>query len=405
MLVYWEVMKIKKIQNNGKKSITNREKSGIRQDIYNEKKRYDARRFFLTISKVDEAKEITREKLRDLLVEKEESLSHYMIGEELHVDRTKHYHIYLKYSRKRCFGHQHFDYLGKHPKIETCRSSIGSYMYISKEDRTPLSNFDYEAGILKGRTEEIAQYLSQIGKTYEELFVEDKKSIHAIATKWRGIKAWEQEYLEMRRMVEITKKKKGIRLIDDELMQEVLSSEERDLIASGEPLKAIIRHINQMIEHRWNKPFKMKNILIWSRKVGIGKTSLIHKIAEYCPIFSFPRDKWFHGYKSKKFWGILWNEMDLKGVDINMLKNFLEGTPIKLDVKGSSIAKDDNPEVFMTANESLEQMIREKYRFYIDEEKISVILDALRERIEEVCVDNYEDIFFFSKLIVSVSGE
>ena len=76
-------------------------------------KRPRGRRYFLTISKYEMGDEIGRtkrsedeqimgpisvkEKLKNLLVEKEDSLSHYMIGEESHVDGTKHYHIYLKY--------------------------------------------------------------------------------------------------------------------------------------------------------------------------------------------------------------------------------------------------------------------------------------------------------------------
>jgi hypothetical protein len=363
-------------------------------------KTLQARRFFLTIPKCN----IGKERIKDLLIENEEYLSHYMIGEESHVDGSKHYHLYLKYSKRKNFSFSRFDYLGKHGKLEIVRSPRGSYMYISKEDRSPLCNFDYEGGILSGKPEEIALYLAQTGKKYSDLFLEDKPSINLLATKWRSIKNWESEKQEERRLAEMQKDKKGIRLIDEDLMKEVLTEEEIGLIEKDEGLRKIIRHINQTVEYKWKKPFKMKSILIWSRKVGVGKTSLIHKISEYCPIYHFPRDKWFHGYKSNTFWGILWNEMDLKGADINMLKNFFEGTPIKLDIKGSSIAKDDNPEVFMTANESLEQMVKEKYGYYMNGEKVGVTLDALRERIDEVCVDGYENIFFLSKLIVGINN-
>jgi hypothetical protein len=98
------------------------------------------------------------------LLKTEESLSHYMIGRELHADETPYYHFYLKYSRTRELQFSHFDYLGKHGKLEVCRDPIKSYMYISKEDREPLSNFGYEAGILRGTTQEIAKYMSQTGK-------------------------------------------------------------------------------------------------------------------------------------------------------------------------------------------------------------------------------------------------
>jgi hypothetical protein len=362
-----------------------------------DRKTLQARRFFLTIPKC----ELGKDKLRDLLVSHEEFLSHYMIGEELHVDGTKHHHIYLKYSKKREFGFSHFDYLGKHGKLEVCRSPRKSYMYISKEDKAPLANFDYEGGILGGKPEEISQYLSQSGKTYNDLFLEDKPSIHALITKWRSLKAWEHEHTEEKRLAQMRIERRGIKLIDKELIEANLTKEEKEMIEKDSGLQKIIEHINQMIDYKWLRPFKMKNLLIWSKGVNKGKTSLIRKIGEKVPLYGFPVDQWFEGYKSSTFWGILWNEMNLIGMDIEMLKNFFEGTPVRLAIKGSKVEKHDNPQVFMTSNKSLEMMIKKRYGSLTEEALID--LEALRARIDEVNVDQYENIFFLSKLIVSIS--
>jgi hypothetical protein len=142
--------------------------------------------------------------------------------------------------------------------------------------------------------------------------------------------------------------------------------------------------------------------LIWSKKPGLGKTTLFLELSKYCPMFSFPRDKWFDGYKNETFWMILWNETTFAGAhfDIDDFKNFLEGIPTMLEVKGSKIEKKDNPQIFMTANKDLKKMVDSKYH-YEDEEDRQILLNALRERIDEVCVDDYENIFFLSKLIVS----
>jgi hypothetical protein len=358
------------------------------------------RRFFLTIPKC----ELGKDKLRDLLVSHEEFLSHYMIGEELHVDGTKHYHIYLKYSKQKDFGYSHFDYLGKHGKLEGCRSPRRSFMYISKEDKSPLANFDYEGGILSGTPEEIALYLTQTGKTYSDLFANDNSSIDLLATKWRSIKHWEKEKNEEKKLLEIYRKRIGIKYIDDKLMREKLAIKEYELVQNSNDLQLIIKHLNNVTEYKWKKPFKMKNLLIWSEEVDKGKTSLIRKIMEYCPMYGFPRDQWFHGYKSFAFWGILWNEMTLKGVDVEMLKNFLEGTPVALDVKGSKVEKEDNPQVFMTANNGLRWMVKDKCRNLADEHQEEIVLRALKARIDEVCVDDYEDIFFLQKLIVPIES-
>jgi hypothetical protein len=354
------------------------------------------RRYFLTIPRCD----IGKENIKELLIENEKFLSHYMIGEESHVDNTKHYHIYLKYSKQRDFGYSHFDYLGKHGQLEGCRSPRRSYMYISKEDKNPLSNFDYEAGILLGRPEEISMYLTQTGKKYSDLFKTDSLSIDLLATKWRTLKSWEKEKTEEKKLAQINKVKKGIKYIDNQLMKENLTLKEYKLIKNNDGLQLIVKHLNNVSKYKWDRPFKTKNLLIWSEKVDKGKTSLIRKLMEYCPMYGFPRDQWFHGYKSYTFWGMLWNEITLKGVDVEMLKNFLEGTAVSLDVKGSKVEKEDNPQVFMTANNDLKWMIKDKYRNLVNSHQEEIILNALRARIDEVCIDDYDDIFFLQKIII-----
>jgi hypothetical protein len=363
------------------------------------RKTLEARRFFLTIPKC----QIGKKKLEALLKDEEEFLSHYIIGEEKHVDGTKHHHIYLKYSKKRNFSYSHFDYLGKHGKLEVCRSPIGSYMYISKEDKAPLSNFDYEAGVLKGTTDQIALYLSQTGKKYEDLF--RGEGAYALATKWRALKVFEREMADQKKIQEMRETKRGIKLIDEDLIREKLTIEECRLVEENEELKVIIEHINNVIKYKWKRPFKTKNLLIYSDEPNTGKTSLIRKLGEHCPIFHFPRGEWFHGYKNQTFWGMLWNETDVKGWKMEDLKNMLEGTAVTLEVKGGHIDKDDNPEVFMTSNYTLYDMVEERYKY--DEKRLRVTLKTLRARIDEVNLNNFVqkgngNIFFLQKLIVPI---
>jgi hypothetical protein len=382
--------------------------------ISDDNKRTRGVRYFLTIPKYEmgsEASSETRangegpvsvkERLRDLLKEREEYLSQYMIGEESHIDGSKHYHIYLKYIKTREFGFNHFDYLGKHGKLEVCRSPLRSYMYISKEDKEPLSNFDYEAGILRGTTEEIAKYMSQTGKKYSDLLVSEGRT--ALVTKWRTLKSFEKEYEAERKLIDLMKKKKGIKLIDKELIEANLTKEEKEIIEKDSGLQKIIEHINNVVKYKWERPFKTKNLLLYSSKPNTGKTSLIRKLGEHCPIFHFPRGEWFHGYKNQTFWGMLWNEVNIKGWDIENLKNMLEGTAVTLEVKGGHIDKDDNPEVFMTSNYTLKEMVEERYKY--DEMRCERTLKTLEARIEEVNLDefvnNHGDIFFLQKLIVS----
>jgi hypothetical protein len=364
--------------------------------VKKQQKTLNFRKYFLTIPKCN----MSKEEIKILLVENEKFLSQYMIGQEKHVDGSNHYHIYLKYSRQKDYGYGHFDYLGQHGKLEGCRSPRRSFIYIAKEDKEPLANFDYEGGILSGKPEEIAMYLGQTGKRYDDLFKGNNNSVHLLATKWRSVKNWESEFEQRKKLVEINERKKGIRHIDKNLMKKQLTRKEYQMMIHDSGLQTIVDHVNNMMQYKWNRPFKTKSLLIWSNKPGVGKTSLIRKLMEYCPMYGFPRDQWFHGYKSNTFWGILWNEMTLTGVDVEMLKNFLEGTSVTLDIKGSKVEKEDNPEVFMTANFNLTDMIEDKYRNLLDSKRGEITLAALKERIHEVCVDNYENIFFLSKLII-----
>lgn len=375
-----------------------------KQDEQKKDYRPRGRRYFLTISKVIDENLMNKEKIKDLLVKMEDSLSHYMIGRELHVDGTPHYHIYLKYSRTRELKFSHFDYLGKHGKLEVCRSPIGSYMYISKEDIEPIANFDYEAAVLRGTTEEIATYISQTGKKYSDLL--RSKGKNALVTKWRTLKSFEKELEAEEKLYSTIQKKKGIKLITESLMREVLTEEEMRLIQENEELRTIISHINHVVEYKWQRPFKTSNLLIYSSEPNTGKTSLIRKIAEYCPIHNFPRGDWFHGYRNETFWGMLWNEVDIKGWKMEDLKNMLEGSPVTLEIKGGHIEKDDNPEVFMTSNYTLQEMIEEKYKY--DPVRRDRTIQTLRPRIDEVNLDKfvnkYGNIFFLQKLIVPIEN-
>src|SRR5262249_55861882 len=147
----------------------------------------------------------------------------------------------------------------------------------------------------------------------------------ALVTKWRTLKGFEKELEAREKLNEMKQKKRGIRLIDEAMMKEVLTEEEQRLIEENECLQRIIEHINNVVLYKWERPFKTKSILLYSSRPNTGKTSLIRKLAEHCPIYHFPRGEWFHGYKNQTFWGMLWNEVNIKGWDIENLKNMLEG--------------------------------------------------------------------------------
>ena len=373
-----------------------------------QKKVNKANRLLITVSQTGE---FDKEQIKIKLLNKyPENIAYCCISREEHKDKGVHCHIFINFTKRINYSYEPntFEFLFRKPAhIAMIRSS--------KEDRTRALQYvkkvqDYiefgkndidESKQLIVNVEQYVMKMVEEGIEYEALITHDLQKIRFYALKnSSSIRRMIMEFKEGQRWKE-KQNLRGIRLIDECLMNEVLSSEEMAMIEKDLGLRLIIEHINKVMLYKGNKPFKDKHLLIWSRGVNKGKTSLIRKLMEYCPMYGFPTDQWFHGYKSNEFWGIFWNEMKIAGYDVDMLKNFLEGTPVKLAIKGSQVHKEDNPEVFMTSNNDLEDMIDKKYG-YLDYESKKIVLNALRARIEEVNVDQYKNIFFLSKLIVPV---
>jgi hypothetical protein len=383
-------------KENGKRFITRRQVS----------------RLLLTISQVEE---FDKEKIKEKLVKKYgENINYCCISREEHRDKGVHCHIFIHFKKrvKISYSPNTFEFLfNKAVNIQQVKQSledrknalryvkkVQDYIEFGKSDVTDLTPQDPR----KINPEKYIMKMIKEGIEYERLATHEIEKVQHYALKHSNQIKRIMFELENAKHWKEKQKLKGIRLIDKGLIEANLAKEEKEMIEKDSGLQKIIEHINNIMVYKWNRPFKMKNLLIWSKGVDKGKTSLIRKIMEYSPMYGFPRDQWFQGYISNRFWGILWNEMTLVGIDIDMLKNFLEGTPVKLSIKGSSVNKEDNPEVLMTSNVNLKTMIERKYGNESNEMK-EIHLNALKARIEEVNVDQYKNIFFLSKLIIPIS--
>ena len=370
--------------------------------------RKQSNRLLITIAQTGEFK---KENIRQKLLSKYGSnITYCCISREEHKDKGIHCHIFINFTKRIKYSYEPntFEFLFEKPAhIAQVRANkedrIRALQYVKKvQDYVEFGKNDVDES--KQIVMNVEQYVMKAikeGISYKQLLSHQIEKIVDYSLKNSG-KVQRMIYeIEELRSWERKQGLRGIRLIDECLMNEVLSSEEMAMIEKDKGLRLIIEHINKVMIYEGNKPFKDKHLLIWSKGVNKGKTSLIRKLMEHCPMYGFPTDQWFHGYKSNEFWGIFWNEMKIAGYDIDMLKNFLEGTPVKLSIKGSQVYKEDNPQMFMTSNNDLEDMIEKKYMSASYEDK-RIALDALRARIEEVNVDQYENIFFLSKLIVPI---
>jgi hypothetical protein len=73
---------------------------------------------------------------------------------------------------------------------------------------------------------------------------------NALVTKWRTLKAFEQELETKQKIDEMKSNKRGIKHIDDSLMKEKLTAEEIRLVGEYEELRTIIRHINHVVQYK-----------------------------------------------------------------------------------------------------------------------------------------------------------
>jgi hypothetical protein len=367
-----------------------------------------ASRLLVTISQTEE---FSKSEIKEKLLEKYgDKLTYCCISREEHKDKGVHCHIFMNFKNRIRYTYKPntFGFLFDKPaNIVAVKSNkedrIRALSYVKKvQDYIEFGKNDIEGkSKIVINVEKYVVKMIKEGIGYKKLLAHEIEKVSDYALKNSGkIQRMIHEIEELRSW-ERKQRLKGIRYIDKELMKDVLSEKELKKIEGDKGLQKIIDHINKITIYKGNKPFKDKHLLIWSKGVNKGKTSLIRKLMEYCPMYGFPTDQWFYGYKSNEFWGIFWNEMKLSGMDVDMIKNFFEGTPVKLAIKGSQVEKTDNPEVLMTSNNDLEEMISKKYYNGSNEEK-RIVLDALRARVEEVNVDNYENIFFLSKLIVPI---
>lgn len=375
-----------------------------------EKKKDDrkqANRLLITIAQTGEFdKDFIKQKL---LGKYGSNIAYCCISREEHKgEKGIHCHIFINFVNRIKYSYQPntFEFLFNKPaNIAQVKASkqdrIRALQYVKKvQDYIEFGRNDVdEEKHIVANVEQYVMKMIKEGIGYKQLLSHEIEKVQDYALKNSGkVQRMIHEIEELRSWGR-KQKLKGIKYIDEGLMKEVLAESEMRKIERDKGLKKIIEHINKICIYKGNKPFKDKHLLIWSHGVNKGKTSLIRKIMEYCPMYGFPTDQWFHGYESNEFWAIFWNEMKMVGYDIDMLKNFLEGTPVKLAIKGSQVEKEDNPQVFMTSNNDLEEMIEKKYMNGGVEEK-KIALDAMRARVDEVCVDRYENIFFLSKLII-----
>jgi len=123
------------------------------------------------------------------------------------------------------------------------------------------------------------------------------------------------------------------------------------------------------------REFKQKQLFIWSEGPNTGKTHLIMELSKYLAVFHVPKTKFCDGYESGRFDLVVCDEFKAH-FTIQFLNEFLQGSKMHLDQKGSGTWKTDNPPMIFLSNFSLDDCYHRKQG--------TGSLDALKARFKQV---------------------
>lgn len=100
--------------------------------------------------------------------------------------------------------------------------------------------------------------------------------------------------------------------------------------------------------------FKQKQLFIWSDGPDVGKTNLVEQLAKHCSVFHVPKTAFVDGYQSDMFDLVVCDEFKAQ-FTIQFLNEFVQGSKMHLNQKGTGHLKKDNPPMIFLSNCSLSQ--------------------------------------------------
>ena len=377
--------------------------------------------YFLTYRGVtDSGQKITKENLANFLLnqnpnERTVKPERYLVCQQTYEDGTPHFHVILIYQkRKHVLNQDFYDYLGIHPNIQTMRNMKAALQYVHKEDSNPHTNMD----IAQEKRVARAKDSSSLYSFLEEEMMKDPFDFDPIKycldhnlTK-EIYKANFSKALTLLKKVQqaqcnrVLFQKPGFKPITRTLIQQKLSPEELKTYDSWSGYQTIVDYLNTANTERGQRQEKSMNLLItgapstgksalvWQRNPPEGRASL----SNFLSVYPMGMKDWFPEYKSDVYACIYWNQAKLTSYSYDIILQLLDGSPVMLPAKGGGHKKVDNPLVVLTSNMTLDQMIKEKFRY--NPSYITMARDNLRVRLQNVIVPKGYNLFLLQKLLV-----
>ena len=360
-----------------------------------------AKHFFLTIphfDKLEESYQLLELKSKELLIDK---IAVVLETHTADVNKGKHLHVFVTFTKRREISLKFFDFLGKHGKLERVRSLEAVLQYMNKENECK-TNFDVWLPLLNNSatfTRTVVLMLDQ-GWTEGDLLLDYAQVV-------TGNKPWSAAFnLASKRDVEkLDRKNKSemtrMRVITPELISARLTPQERKTFYANPNFQRLIDFVNKLLKYGNMHPYKECCLAIVG-KPSIGKSTVIRALSKHFITYNFPLDGWHTKYTNGINELIVWNEWDIRLISRSDLLLFTEGEIVDLKVKYTKAVKKDRPLIVLTSNETWNNQVRRRYAY--DPQQRDVVLGALDVRIVELDFGE-EKIWFLTKLFVPTTSD
>lgn len=307
--------------------------------------RLQAKFFFLTWPQCDTPKETVLERIKAIA-----NYSHAVVcREDHHEDDGVHLHAFVALTKPWNLRNPHYlDALAdKHGNYQAARDQLAVVKYVMKDGDYIFHGFDpVEFVQLREKKKSSKPSLTaEVAKKVRE----DQASLDAIDDFAPAFvlanKRKLQEYISYQKVKRAALAKQLWVPLDLSLFP--------DADFNFKIAKWITENIKQPRE------FKQKQLYIWSEGPNAGKTHLVNELTKYLNVYHVPKTRFVCGYESDRFDLLVIDEFK-SDFTIQFLNEFLQGSTMHLDQKGSSTIKTDNPPCIILSNLELSAVYHKK---------------------------------------------